>query len=89
MVRTNFDDEFPVPKLLVVTNEGLAKMDYDRKSISISMPETKNVRDIFYEASHSVIFWIEKNNIFQSHLNLHLTNTKKVSKRKNGISSVN
>lgn len=77
-VKTNFVEEFPIPKLLVTTNEGLIKMDYDRRSFSMTIPDTENAKDTTYDADSNAIYWIEDKSICQSYLDVHLTNIKKV-----------
>lgn len=53
-------------------------MDYDRKSFIIAIVEIKNARDIFYDASEDNIYWIQKNYIYLSNLNLPVSNIEKV-----------
>lgn len=53
-------------------------MDYDRKSFIIAIVEIKNARDIFYDANQDNIYWIQKNYIYLSNLNLPVSNIEKV-----------
>lgn len=79
-MKTNLKEEFPIPRLLITTNEGLIKMDYDRKSFGISITGTENARDTAYDADRNSLFWIERKALCESHLDAHFTNTKRVLK---------
>lgn len=63
----------------MTSNEGLIKMDYDRKSFGISITGTEEAKDTTYDADSNAIYWIENKSLCQSYLDAHMTNTKKVS----------